>query len=1096
MPSIETVTILITDLVGSTGLESRVGPAAADELRREHFRLLREAIDEAGGDEVKNTGDGLMAAFRSTSSAVDCAIAMQQRMVRRNRSAVEQLRVRIGLGMGDATVEDDDYFGMPSIEAARLCDKASADGILVSELVSMMAKRAGAVFSPVGQLALKGIPRPVSAFEVRWERVDARGGLPMPAPLIVRFELPFVGRGRERATVREAWQATTEGRGGAALISGEPGSGKTRLMIEAASAAHSDGATVLFGRCQEELGTPYQPFLQALRHYVSSCPPARLSPLREHSPILTRLAPELASALPEPAAPSRPERRSEQRLVSDAMQAVLVSASRHAPTMLVLDDLHWARPPLLTVLRQLADAVESESVLVLAAYRDTEVGTDDPLSDLVVDLRRSSGTVRVALGGLGTEEVAELIVHGSNGAHIEPALADKLTTFTAGSPLLLGELISGVSAVGGALRRIVEAGEPWDAGAMDLPESVRQTVRARLNRLSDAARHALEVAAVIGPQFEAPLVAQVAGLPEGDLLAALDEGLAAGLVRSELGSIRRFAFASPIVRHGIYADVVTPQRVKWHRAVAECLEASDNDQLAEVAEHWFVAAALAGIGIQQLSTAIDYAERAGRAADEHGAFSQAGRHYRHAAQLVEANEAGSRHHAELLLAAGRSYDRADLVSAATEAFRHAAEIARRVGDRELLAAAALGYGMGPGSASYVAGADETLVGLLEQALAGLGPEHARLRVGVLSRLAVELHLTGFAERREALSREAVELAESISDPAAELIALYGWLRANWSPDELPGRLSGSEEIVTRAGQLGDREMAHRGHLMKLHVLLELGDMAAADRELAELGVSAQSIGMPFYEWQVLSCRAMRALHVGDGEEAKRWMDESLAVGARADPDLAERSLQAQAALHHWLVGHPRELIPILRAGVQSCPWLPVRRARLAFGFAELGRKTEASAEFERLALDDFAVLPRDGNWLMTMGFLSFACAALGDTERARLLTVALEPYAERFIVSGDTTTTWGPVSTALAVLAVTIARYDDAADHFERALEQCAATGAEAQKVLAQREYARMLLVRGRTTDRERASALVREAALACARRGLDGLAEKLITIA
>jgi class 3 adenylate cyclase len=121
---VETVTILITDLVGSTGLESRIGPGAADELRAEHFALLRGAVQESGGREVKNTGDGLIAAFDSASEGVSCAVAVQQRFERRNRSAEDQLLIKVGISVGDATASDGDYFGMPVIEAARLCDRA------------------------------------------------------------------------------------------------------------------------------------------------------------------------------------------------------------------------------------------------------------------------------------------------------------------------------------------------------------------------------------------------------------------------------------------------------------------------------------------------------------------------------------------------------------------------------------------------------------------------------------------------------------------------------------------------------------------------------------------------------------------------------------------------------------------------------------------------------------------------------------------------------------------------------------------------------------------------------------------------------------
>jgi class 3 adenylate cyclase len=186
--SVELATILLTDLVGSTRLATTVGPVRADQLRDEHFAVLREAIASSGGREVKNTGDGLMVAFGSASAAVRCAVAMQQLFERRYRKAEQQLHIRIGLGAGECTVQDGDYFGMPSIEAARLNDKAPADGILVSPMVKALAGRVdGVAFESVGELELKGFNEPLEAFLVPWaplgEKGDSPGAWPLPAVL-------------------------------------------------------------------------------------------------------------------------------------------------------------------------------------------------------------------------------------------------------------------------------------------------------------------------------------------------------------------------------------------------------------------------------------------------------------------------------------------------------------------------------------------------------------------------------------------------------------------------------------------------------------------------------------------------------------------------------------------------------------------------------------------------------------------------------------------------------------------------------------------------------------------------------------------------
>src|SRR3954467_10218876 len=119
MPDVKTVSVLITDLVGSTDVASRVGPIAADELRQDHFAQLREAIDACEGDEVKTTGDGVVGVFPGGPDAAGgggCAVWMQQSVERRNREAAEPLAIRIGIALGDATFEQADYFGMPVVE--------------------------------------------------------------------------------------------------------------------------------------------------------------------------------------------------------------------------------------------------------------------------------------------------------------------------------------------------------------------------------------------------------------------------------------------------------------------------------------------------------------------------------------------------------------------------------------------------------------------------------------------------------------------------------------------------------------------------------------------------------------------------------------------------------------------------------------------------------------------------------------------------------------------------------------------------------------------------------------------------------------------
>jgi class 3 adenylate cyclase len=184
----------MTDLVGSTAIADRVGPKAAEGLRAEQFGLLRGALERAGGREVKNLGDGLMVVFDSAAQSLACAIAMQQAVEARNRRSEEHLGVRIGVSLGEATVEDGDYFGEPVVEAARLCAHAGGGQIVVNDLVHRLAgSRDGHSFHSLGGLQLKGLSEPVQAFQLQWEPVPATG-IALPERLRGLPATAYVGR--------------------------------------------------------------------------------------------------------------------------------------------------------------------------------------------------------------------------------------------------------------------------------------------------------------------------------------------------------------------------------------------------------------------------------------------------------------------------------------------------------------------------------------------------------------------------------------------------------------------------------------------------------------------------------------------------------------------------------------------------------------------------------------------------------------------------------------------------------------------------------------------------------------------------------------
>lgn len=164
-----TVTILVTDLVGSTELNERLGDDAAERLLRAHLGTVRRLIRAHRGDVVKTTGDGLMAAFASALDALDCACAIQRAAHRAQSEGLEEHHVRIGLHAGETTSDEHDYYGTPVVVGRRLCDSADADQIVVSGVVrTLVGSRGGHEFEHLGPFELKGISDPVDAWAARW----------------------------------------------------------------------------------------------------------------------------------------------------------------------------------------------------------------------------------------------------------------------------------------------------------------------------------------------------------------------------------------------------------------------------------------------------------------------------------------------------------------------------------------------------------------------------------------------------------------------------------------------------------------------------------------------------------------------------------------------------------------------------------------------------------------------------------------------------------------------------------------------------------------------------------------------------------------
>ncbi len=636
--TIGTVTVMFTDLVGSTQLRTRVGEDAAEVLRAAHDAILSDAIRANDGHVVKHLGDGLMATFASAASGVAAAVAIQQGIdVANRRTDTERLQVRVGLSVGDVTFEGDDCFGLPVVEAQRLEASAHPATIRCAELVMHLARgRGGHEFRPLGELELKGLPGPLAACEVAWEPLSiAAAPLEVGLPsVLAAVGLPFSGRDDTFQSLVDVWKECAVGGFAVVLLSGEPGVGKTRLARELAGRVQETGGEVLAGRCDEDVAVPFQAFGMALEWCVRHTPGDQLaSKLGEFPGDLTRLVPHLADLVADLPEPLHDEPETERFRLFQAVESWLAAGGADEPRLLVLDDLHWADKPTLLLLRQLI-AGHPPGLMILCTYRDTDVDRAHPLSAMLADFRRMERVTRVAVDGLGTDGVRELLTRTGGHELDDDGLrfAELVQRETSGNPFFLGEVLRHLAETGALYERDgrwVSDHRPEEAG---IPEGIREVVGRRLSRLGDDVEQVLRAAAVIGYEFDVDLLADVVGRDVDEVLDALDTAGAASLV-IEIG-VDRHRFAHALVRETLHAELSSSRRARQHRKVAEAIEArhaGDIDAvITELATHW--AEASAG---GDPTRAIELAVRAGNLAVERGAYENGSRWFANALEMID-----------------------------------------------------------------------------------------------------------------------------------------------------------------------------------------------------------------------------------------------------------------------------------------------------------------------------------------------------------------------------------------------------------------------------------------------------------------------------
>lgn len=796
-----TVTVLSTDLVGSTLLNQRLGDEGAATLEREIAELAQTQIEKQRGVVITYAGDGLMVAFQSARRAVACAQDIQRGIARLSRSRPELgLKLRVGLHTGEVVNDDGGLHGETLIIAKRIESVAPGATIFASDTVRGVLGTARTELADRGEFSLKGIDAPWHLWEIPWADAEATGVLPGSA------RTPFVARGTERARLLRAAERARDGAGTLLLVAGEAGVGKTRLVEESAAEARRLGLRVLTGHCVDQQGAPpYLPTIEHIEEAARQVPPETLrQALGENAPEIAKLMPELRvryQDIPDPVTlPPEQERRYLLRGVSEFVER----AARVTPLLLIFEDLQWADESTLLLVQYLAQRLAQIPVLVVGTYRDTEVKPGRPLAGVLPGLLRQRLAEEIVLRRLTDAGVAALL-EGRAGSKPPAELVALVYAETEGNPFFVEEVFRHLHEAG----KLFDAEGQWRSGVQiadtEVPRSVSLVIGQRLERVSDDCRRILTIAALAGKTFRFDLLARFQGIDPDDLLDALEEAAAATLIEDvSAGREARYAFIHEQIRQTLLALLSTARRHRLHLRMADAMEGlygSEADtHAADIAYHLYQAGAPAAGSQRTFAWLVRAAERALDAL----AFEDALRDLDSARTVLPPGDAVNA--VRVLRLRARALRGLTRIDDALAALAEAVAIAPSGAERDavLQARARLKLDLFRGAEAL---ADlEPLLASARQA-DDRGREVELLLMRSRGHYILSLDQPGYAEKTRASYAEAYALAKAIGDKRAMCQALIptSWFVDYWQ-DYRDQAIANNNEARALAAEIGDEEL--------------------------------------------------------------------------------------------------------------------------------------------------------------------------------------------------------------------------------------------------------------------------------------------------
>jgi adenylate cyclase len=906
-----------------------------------------------------------------------------------------------------------------------------------------------------------------------------RDRVPSPRPIATK-EVPLVDRTEEMNVLKEAVYRAVHGEGGLVFVHGEAGIGKTRLVRELGAYARSRGVQVLYGRCpalfRMDGVPPYILWKEVIKDYLEACTPEQLHRVIGYYPAeVAKLVPEISQTLrsiPQ-SFPISPEQ--EQNRLFEAVSQLITNISRETPLLVVLDDLQWTDPSSLLLLHYLARGVQRTPLLLLGAYRSSDINDKHPLSPVLTELNRERLPQSISLKRMSLDDISEMIRQILEQDDVPTEFCKMVYEKTRGNPFFAEEVIKSLKEE----EVIYREENKWkikEVSRIEFPETVKSVLKTRFARLDEECQSVLTFASFVGNDFTLEAMCALTGIEENKLLELIDKILKTGLIKErEVRGEGVCSFADILVRDVVYDEVSLLKRKKLHGVVGRALEKAYakkiDEHFGELASHFLESG--------DKDKALDYFLKAGEKAQKVYANNEATSYFQSALALLEEREGELPEKRRILERLGDIKRLVGEHDACLKYWNKALVLWNQLEEKE---SASRLYRKMANVLWEDMGDIEKAKENHEKALKILEAEHEKVELaGLYEDMAHMYYRTGDIPKALSLANKALELAEKLN--AYEVIA------------------SSCVSLGTIFSFSGDLKKARECHTRGLKIALDNGYMVTASRAYNNLAIALppeeQEQALEYYEkgyelakkigeinhqsWIGVSL-VVRYFGMGNMAKAMALAEDCVALDTKAG-NLPNLSLSKSAlGIGLVFVGDldkgEQYLKEALSLAQKLKQWQQEEGVYWFLGMMHFGNEEYHRAlEFLEKAN---AVYDKAGVEYVKMKdsyLLIWTYVELGEIEKAENLLGNLRKFA---LEAKDKELT-ATVDAVEGMLLRAQKRWEESLQFFERSLRAFEALNARRWNVypLARNvlyEYARVYLERNQEGDRERALDLLNQA--------------------